>query len=228
MARPSPFKLAPIANDDLAGCDLQKFICVSIGGTLAVFSCHRLLMFYAWIRSIAFFPAMRDLNLPLKSVLVWLKDNISISFSEFCFRSEPIIYAGSTCSLRRNKNRGQSNLFYCAVPHDNRRTKAAWYHPTGKPIKLLRDLLDATTIVGDVVIDPFAGTGSSLVACHRTGRKWIGVELDPKYCIATLMRWRYETAKQQPVYEIIDGERRELSDKELERQFQEYKAQQSA
>ena len=228
MARPSPFKLAPITNDDLAGCDLQKFICASIGGTLAVFSCHRLLMFYAHTRSIEFFTAVRELNLPLKSVLIWLKDNISLNFSEFCFRSEPIIYAGDTCRLRRNKNRGQSNLFYCAAPHDNRRTKAAWYHPTSKPIKLLRDLLDATTIVGDVIVDPFAGTGSGLVACHRTGRKWLGIELDPKYCIATLMRYRYETAKQQPVYEIIDGRRVELSDEELERQFQEYKAQQSA
>ena len=163
--------------------------------------------------------------MPLKSVLIWLKDNISLNFSEFCFRSEPIIYAGNTSNLRRNKNRGQSNLFYCAVPRDGRRTTASWYHPTSKPIKLLRDLLDATTIVGDVIIDPFAGTGSSLVACHRTGRKWLGVELEPKYCIATLMRYRYETANHMPVYEIIDGQRRELSDADLDAEIQQYKAQ---
>ncbi len=132
--------------------------------------------------------AVHELNLPLKSVITWLKNNITLCYSEFRPRTEHIIYAGSTCNLRRNKNRGQSNLFYCAVPRDGRRTTAAWYHPTSKPIKLLRDLLDATTIVGDVIIDPFAGTGSGLVACHRTGRKWLGIELEPKYCIATLLR----------------------------------------
>ena len=182
-------------------------------------------MFYAHNRSLENFTAVHQLNLPLKSVLTWLKNNITLNFCEFRPRTEPIIYAGYTCALRRNKNRNQSDLLYCASPSGSKRTHTAWYHPTSKPIKLLRDLLDATTIVGDVIIDPFAGTGSSLVACHRTGRKWLGVELEPKYCIATLMRYRYETAKQMPVYEIIDGQRRELSDADLDAEIQQYKAQ---
>ena len=70
------------------------------------------------------------------------------------------------------------------------------------------------------MIDPFAGTGSSLVACHRTGRKWLGIELEPRYCLATCLRFRYETANQIPVYEILpNGDRLELGDAELKARF---------
>lgn len=215
----------PILNDALTSSSYVDFLYAVLRNCRFPFYNTRLLMFYSPRQSIEVFKMLERLELPLKSVLVWIKNRPSINYSEFCFQSEFIVYAGTTDSKRRNKNKGQSNLFYCPQVQTDKETY--YWHPTMKPIKLLRDLLDATTIVGDVVIDPFAGTGSSLVACHRTGRKWLGIELDPKYCIAALMRWRYETAKQQPVYEIIDGERRELSDKELERQFQEYKAQQS-
>ena len=147
--------------------DMMHFLCNAIGGVLAMFSCSRLMMFYASTKTLEIFMAVRELNLPVKSVIIWLKNNITLCFSEFRPRTESIIYAGKTSSLRRNKNREQSDLLYCAVPRDKKHSTTVWYHPTSKPIKLLRDLLDATTIVGDVVIDPFAGTGSSLVAQCR-------------------------------------------------------------
>ena len=216
----------PILNDSLDSLSYFYFLHAVLRDCRFLFHNTRLLMFYSPRQSIEVFKALERLELPLKSVLIWIKNRPSINYSEFCFQSEFIVYAGTTDSKRRNKNKGQSNLFYCPQVQTNKETY--YWHPTMKPIKLLRDLLDATTIVGDVIIDPFAGTGSSLVAAHRTGRKWLGVELDPKYCIATLMRYRYETAKQQPVYEIIDGQRMELDDAELELQFKECNAQQGA
>jgi site-specific DNA-methyltransferase (adenine-specific) len=53
-------------------------------------------------------------------------------------------------------------------------------HPTEKPIELMKTIIDAN--VGEIVLDPFAGSGSTLVACKQLGRKYIGIELSQKYC----------------------------------------------
>lgn len=54
-------------------------------------------------------------------------------------------------------------------------------HPTEKPVSLLADLLSSVTKPGDLILDPFAGSGSTLVAAKKTGRRFIGVELDDEY-----------------------------------------------
>ena len=54
--------------------------------------------------------------------------------------------------------------------------------PMQKPVSLLRRLITASTVPGETVIDPFLGTGSSLVAARETGRKAIGIEIDERYC----------------------------------------------
>lgn len=55
-------------------------------------------------------------------------------------------------------------------------------HPTEKPVGLLRELIESSSCFGEVVLDPFVGSGSTLVAATLEGRKSIGVELDEKYC----------------------------------------------
>ena len=61
-------------------------------------------------------------------------------------------------------------------------------HPTEKPVWLWQRIISATTKPGDVVLDPFAGTGSSGEAALRLGRRWIGIELDPKYAAIAARR----------------------------------------
>jgi len=60
-------------------------------------------------------------------------------------------------------------------------TKNAW-HPTEKPVELVAQFIDLTTWVGDTVLDPFMGSGTTLVAAKRLGRKAIGIEIEEKYC----------------------------------------------
>ena len=62
-------------------------------------------------------------------------------------------------------------------------------HPTMKPVEMLTYLIKNSTKRGDVVLDTFGGSGSTLIACQQTGRMCRMVELDPKYCDAIRRRW---------------------------------------
>jgi DNA modification methylase len=62
-------------------------------------------------------------------------------------------------------------------------------HPTVKPVAMLEDALLDMTKRGDVIIDPFLGLGSTLIACEKTGRCCRGLELDPRYVEVILRRY---------------------------------------
>ena len=61
-------------------------------------------------------------------------------------------------------------------------------HPTQKPIGLLRKIIPDNTSIGDIIYDPFLGSGSTAIACEHLGRKCIGIELDEEYVQTTLTR----------------------------------------
>jgi site-specific DNA-methyltransferase (adenine-specific) len=68
-------------------------------------------------------------------------------------------------------------------------------HPNQKPVALVQRFIEAHTRPGQIVLDPFCGVGSTLVAAEKTGRKWIGVELAPKYCAIAQARINAERAQ---------------------------------
>lgn len=74
----------------------------------------------------------------------------------------------------------------------NSRDKAEWGHPTAKPLSVLANLVEASSLPGDLVLDPFAGSGSSLAAAARLGRRFLGWELDPAYHAAASRRLEME------------------------------------
>ena len=63
-------------------------------------------------------------------------------------------------------------------------------HPTEKPVSLMRQIIESSSLIGDTVLDPFAGAGSTLVAALLCGRRAVGIELDPKHCATTVARLR--------------------------------------
>lgn len=68
-------------------------------------------------------------------------------------------------------------------------------HPTAKYIDVLVKLIELSTTPGDIVLDPFAGSGTTLIACERAGRRFIGVDLDPKWADLTVRNWQRETGR---------------------------------
>lgn len=68
-------------------------------------------------------------------------------------------------------------------------------HPTMKPVDLIARLVSNSSRRGDVVLDAFGGSGSTLIACERLGRKCRTMELDPHYCDVIVSRWEETTGE---------------------------------
>lgn len=73
---------------------------------------------------------------------------------------------------------------------------SSYEHPTQKPIALPQRAIENHSVAGSVVYDPFFGSGPSLIACERTGRRCYGIEIEPRYCDVILKRWEAETGLQ--------------------------------
>jgi DNA modification methylase len=93
------------------------------------------------------------------------------------------------------------------------RDKRLAEHPTVKPVALVADAILDCSDRGGIVVDSFAGSGTTLVAAHRAGRKGFGIELDAKYCDVILKRLR-EEMKVEPVlaplsesFDVVAAER---------------------
>ena len=82
--------------------------------------------------------------------------------------------------------------------------KGRQHHPTIKPVAMLEDALLDMSERGDIVIDPFLGSGSTLIACEKTGRHCRGLELDPLY-VEVILR-RYEAVTKRPAVMESTGE----------------------
>lgn len=108
-----------------------------------------------------------------------------------------------SCWLVWDKNNGKSDQMDCELAWTNLKGVTRQYtqasekknrvHPTQKPVELIEWCFDK--IKGDIVHDPFLGSGSTLIACEKTNRKCYGMELDPHYCDVIVKRWEEFTGK---------------------------------
>ena len=90
-------------------------------------------------------------------------------------------------------------------------------HPTQKPEKLLAKLVLASSERGDLVFDPFAGSGSTCVVANKLGRNYLGIEREPKYCAYGIERLK-RTSKDRRIQGYFDGhfwERNSLTEQKM-------------
>lgn len=123
---------------------------------------------------------MKSAGFYYSQMIIWLKNQPVISRKDYLSMYELIAYGWfGKHKMERSKSR---NVIYHPRPTKSR------LHPTQKPIGLLRKIIPNSTKVGDIVYDPFLGSGSTAVACEHLGRKCIGIELDEAYVETTLKR----------------------------------------
>jgi len=112
-----------------------------------------------------------------KSYIVWNKNNSTFGRSDYHWKHEPCIYGWlDGDSHNWYGDRKQTTVW------DIERPSRSDEHPTMKPIPLCSKPIENSSKVGDVVLDVFLGSGSTMVASHQLKRKCYGMELDPKYC----------------------------------------------
>jgi DNA modification methylase len=75
------------------------------------------------------------------------------------------------------------------------RPRRDYRHPTQKPVALISRVLRNSTVRGEVALDPFAGSGTTLIACEQLGRRCLSMEIEPKYCDVIVQRWENYTGK---------------------------------
>jgi len=140
--------------------------------------------------SVVFGQAVLARGWQFRQTLVWCKDRAVIGHQDYAYQHEPIIAGYLPSSTRRGRGAGgfyggnaQSSVIEVPSP------RACTEHPTMKPVELLARLISNSTRRGGVVLDPFAGSGSTLVACEQLARVARLVEIDPAYCDVILARY---------------------------------------
>jgi DNA modification methylase len=134
-----------------------------------------------------------------KNICVWVKDNAGMG-SLYRSQHELIFVFKSGAAPHRNNiqlgqyGRNRTNVWhYPSVSNFGRRGEEGnllALHPTVKPVALVADAIMDCSARGDIVLDPFLGSGSTLIAAERVGRMCRGIELDPLYVDAAIRRWQ--------------------------------------
>lgn len=144
-----------------------------------------------------FLTAFGEAGWSLRQTLVWVKDAMVLGRSDYHYRHEPILY-GYKPVLAGRLGRGGTGWY-----GDNRQTsvfeidrpRSSRDHPTMKPPELIESMLRNSSRRAGIVLDPFAGSGSTLIAAERTGRRARVLEIDPRYCDVVVARYEALTSK---------------------------------
>jgi DNA modification methylase len=159
-------------------------------------------VFMDWRHLEEMMAAGRQVYSELKNLIVWVKSNAGMG-SFYRSRHELVFVWKNGAAAHVNNfelgqfGRSRTNVWeYPGVSSfSGDRLEQLASHPTCKPVALLADAIRDCSRRGDLILDPFGGSGSTLIAAERTGRKARLLELDPHYCDVIVRRWQAVTGK---------------------------------
>ena len=122
--------------------------------------------------------------------IIWAKQTFTLGRSDYHRQYEPILYGWREgASHHWCGDRSQGDVWFIDKPFRND------LHPTMKPVELIDRAIRNSSKRGDIVLDPFGGSGATLIACERTARRARLVELDPAYVDVAVRRWEAFTGR---------------------------------
>ena len=133
------------------------------------------------------------------STIIWMKQSAGMGWQDYRAQHEPILYGWKE---------GKGKHFFCGdrtkttVWKIGRDAQTSYVHPTQKPVALPEEAIINSSKGSDIVLDLFGGSGSTLIAAEKTGRKARLMELDPKYCDVIVKRWEDFTGKKAVLSEL--------------------------
>jgi DNA modification methylase len=199
-------KKRKIANDDL-GDGFERFLrdaCTNILAVTkgAIYICMSSSELHTLYR------AFTEAGGHWSTFLIWAKNTFTMGRSDYQRQYEPILYGWKEgtdhywCGTR-----DQGDVWFVKKPLAND------LHPTMKPVELVERAIRNSSKSRDTVLDPFAGSGSTLVACEKTGRQARLIELEPKYCDVIIRRFEEFSGKRA----VLESDGRGFDEVALER-----------
>lgn len=174
-----------IQNDSMGDEQFRQFLRDAFVAANAVMKQGA--VFYIWhadSEGYNFRGACHDAGWKVRQCLIWAKDSMVMGRQDYHWKHEPCLYGWKDGAAHLwASDRKQTTIIECKRPKRND------IHPTMKPVELMEYQILNNTKGQDVVLDLFGGSGSTLIACEKLGRRARLMELDPKYCDVIVKRW---------------------------------------
>lgn len=165
--------------------------------------------FHSDAEKVNFFNATVEAGFHYSTTCLWVKQSLVLSRMDYHMRHEPIIYAFKNTA----KHKWYGGRKLTTVWEFDRPTKSK-LHPTSKPLDLIGFPMKNSSIENSIVLDPFGGSGSTLIASEQLNRICYMSELDPKYAAVIIKRYINEVGSDEEVYLLRDGEKIQYKDVE--------------
>ncbi len=190
-----------IQNDKMSDADFYKFLLQSYTNMLeavapggAIYVCH------ADSEGLNFRKAMQDAGWLLKQCIIWVKSSMVLGRQDYHWQHEPILYGWKPGAAHNwYGDRKQTTTWEIDRPSRNGE------HPTMKPIELCATAINNSSRTGDIILDIFGGSGSTLIAAEQTGRTCYTMELDPVYTDVIAERYIAQVGDDKGVFLLRDG-----------------------
>jgi len=153
-------------------------------------------VFHADSEGYNFRKSFKDAGYALRQCLIWVKNSMVMGRQDYQWQHEPILYGWKDGAGHAwYSDRKQTTIIRYDKPTKNAD------HPTMKPVGLCGYLIGNSSKEGDIVLDPFGGSGSTLIACEQAGRVCYTMELGEKYCDVIVKRWEALTGRKAELME---------------------------
>ena len=181
-----------IENDSMGDAQFREFLkSAFIAATAAMKPGAVFYIWHADSEGYNFRGACKDAGLQIRQCLIWKKQQMVMGRQDYHWKHEPCLYgwkdgAGHLWATDRKQT---------TILEFDRPMRSDKLHPTVKPVALFEYQLLNNTKGGDLCLDLFGGSGTTLIACEKNGRYARVMELDPKYCDVIIRRWQSFTGK---------------------------------
>ena len=197
-----------IQNDNMADTDFYNFLLASYKNMAnAMAEDASIYVFHADTEGLNFRKAFVDAGFYLSGVCIWAKQSLVLGRSPYQWKHEPILFGWKKNGKHKwFADRKQSTVWNFDRP------KKSELHPTMKPIALVAYPILNSSMTNGLVLDPFGGSGSTLIACEQTDRTCYTIEIDEKYADVIVKRYIEQIGNDENVYLVRNGEKIKYSD----------------
>ena len=180
-----------IKNDSMSNTDFRQFLHdVYVAANCFLKPGASFYIWHADSEGYNFRGAAHDIGWKVRQCLVWVKSCMVMGRQDYQWKHEPCLYGWTEGAAHTwNSDRKQTTVLEFDKPRRNGE------HPTMKPVDLFQYQMANSTKPGDIVLDSFGGSGTTMIAAERINRKARLMELDPRYCDVIVKRWEDFTGK---------------------------------